>query len=194
MSENLLSRIILVKHARPDLISGKPANSWLLSDEGRKSCAPLAERLREYAPDIIITSSEPKANETGLLVSEALGIPFQTAAGLHEHERSTTPLMNDTSAWEALVKEFFERPDELVFGDETASQAQERFTSALTAVLDARPDQTIVVVCHGTVISLYAGQVAGIDPFPLWQRLGLPSYVVFSRPDMEITEVVETIS
>jgi broad specificity phosphatase PhoE len=166
----------------------------LLSDEGRKSCSALAARLREHQPDIIITSSEPKANETGLLVSEALGIPFETAPGLHEHERGTMPIIGDTAAWEALVEEFFERPDDLVFGDETATQARERFSEAMSVVLDNRPDETLVIVCHGTVISLYAAQVAGIDPFPLWQRLGLPSYVVLSRPDLEVLEVIEKIS
>ncbi|CAN5736732.1 histidine phosphatase family protein [soil metagenome] len=189
-----MRKLILVKHAKPVLVSGKPANSWLLSEEGRKSCPALAERLREHQPDIIITSSEPKANETGLLVSEALGIPFETAPGLHEHERSTTPLINDPAAWEALVKEFFERPDELVFGDETASQARVRFSDAIDTILNQYPEETLVIACHGTVISLYAGQVAGVDPFPLWQRLHLPSYVVFSRPDMEILEIVEKIS
>lgn len=189
-----MSKLILVKHAKPVLVSGKPPNSWLLSDEGRKSCAPLAERLREHQPDIIITSSEPKANETGLLVSEVLGIPFETAPGLHEHERSTTPLIDDPAAWEALVNDFFERPDELVFGDETANQSRARFSTAMDAVLDQRPESTLVIVCHGTVISLYAAQVAGIDPFPLWQRLDLPSYIVLSRPELELLEVVEKIS
>lgn len=189
-----MSKLILVKHARPVLVSGKPPNSWLLSAEGRKSCAALAERLREHQPDIIITSSEPKANETGLLVSEALGIPFETAPGLHEHERSATPIIGDTAEWEALVEDFFARPDELVFGDETATQARERFSNAMSVVLDQHPDETLAIVCHGTVISLYTAQVAEIDPFPLWQRLGLPSYVVLSRPDLEILEVVEKIS
>ena len=189
-----MSKLILVKHAMPVLVSGKPANSWLLSDEGRKSCAALAERLREHQPDIIVTSSEPKANETGLLVAEKLGIPFETAPGLHEHERSTTPLADNPAGWEALVGEFFARPDELVFGDETATQARKRFSDAMDTVLEQHPDETLVVVCHGTVISLYAAQVAGIDPFPLWQRLGLPSYVVLARPDLEILEVVEKIS
>ena len=191
-----MAKLILVKHAKPELVAGKPANSWLLSDEGRKSCAALAECLRHYEPDIIITSSEPKANETGLLVSEALKIPFETAPGLHEHERErkTALLLDDPARWDALVGEFFARPDELVFGDETAIQARDRFSSALGAVLDQRPDETLVVVSHGTVISLYAGQVAGVDPFPLWQRLGLPSYVAFSRPELELIEFVETIS
>lgn len=189
-----MTKLILVKHAKPVLVSGKPPNSWLLSGEGRKSCATLAERLRQHQLNRIITSSEPKANETGLLVSEVLGIPFETAPGLHEHERSATPIISDAAAWEALVKEFFERPDELVFGDETANQTRQRFSGAMAAVLDRRPDETLAVVCHGTVISLYAGQVAGIDPFPLWQRLGLPSYVVFSRPELGLLEVVEKVS
>ena len=178
----------------PEIVPGKPPSGWLLSADGRKSCAALAERLREHQPQIIITSSEPKANETGLLLSEALGIPFETAPGLHEHQRDTASFLNDRDKWNDLVADFFRRPDELVFGEETATQARKRFSAAMDAVLDQHPDETIVIVCHGTVISLYTAQVAGIDPFPLWQRLHLPSHVVFSRPELGLLEVVEKIS
>lgn len=189
-----MTKLILVKHAMPEIVPGKPPSGWLLSADGRKSYAALAERLREHQPEIIITSNEPKANETGLLAAEALGIPFETAAGLHEHERDMAPFLNDRDKWNDLVADFFGRPGELIFGEETAIQARERFSHAVDSVLDQHPDKTIVIVSHGTVISLYAAQVAGIDPFPLWQRLHLPSYIVLSRPDLEILEVVEKIS
>src|SRR5690606_19252867 len=47
--------LILVKHALPEIVPGKPPTSWLLSREGRASCTPLAERLSAYQPNIIVT-------------------------------------------------------------------------------------------------------------------------------------------
>src|SRR5690606_33322395 len=73
------ARLILVTNSLPEVVEGKRPSSWLLSSKGRKRCAPLAERLRDYDPEIIITSTEPRANETGLLVAEALGVSFETA-------------------------------------------------------------------------------------------------------------------
>lgn len=187
-------RLILVTNSQPEIVEGKRASSWLLSSQGRKRCAPLAELLHDYEPEVIITSTEPRANETGLLIAEALGVPFETAEGLHEHRRDTTPAVDDPDTWQTIVEDFFARPDELVLGEETATAARGRFVPALNAVLDRYADRTIVVVCHSTVISLYAADVAGIDPFSLWQRLGLPSFVVMSLPDREILDVVEDVS
>lgn len=188
------ARLILIKHAMPEIVPGRPPSTWLLSEEGKASCRPLAERLRGYNPDIIVTSTEPKANETGLRVSSALGISFESAPDLHETLRETVAYHDVADEWHSRVAEFFNRPDELVLGEETANQATERFVAAVDAVLERHPERTVAIVCHGTVISLYAAHVAGIDPFPLWQSLRLPSFIALSGPDREIIEVVEKIT
>lgn len=188
------ARLILIKHARPEVVPGKPPSSWLLSEDGKKSCRPLAERLREYGPEVVVTSTEPKANETGLRVSSVLGLPFESAPDLHEARRDTVPYHADADQWHASVEHFFETPDELVLGEETAAQATARFTGAVNTVLGRNPERTVAIVSHGTVISLYAASVAGVDPFPLWQRLALPSFVVMSSGNREIVEIVDRIS
>lgn len=188
-----LPSLILIKHAMPEIVPGKPASTWLLSDEGKQSCRPLAERLQTYNPQVIVTSTEPKANETGLRVASALRIPFESAPDLHEARRDTTPYVDTADEWHASIRRFFNEPDELVLGEETANAATHRFASAVDAVLERHPERTVAIVCHGTVISLYAAHIAGIDPFPLWERLGLPSFVVFSGEEREMIEVVERV-
>lgn len=187
------SLLILIKHAMPEIVPGKPPSSWLLSEAGKKSCRALGERLRGFEPEAIVTSTEPKANETGLRVSSVLGVPFESAPDLHETLRETVAFQDDPDEWHANVQRFFDHPDELVLGEETAAHAAERFTAAVQAVLTRYADGTVAIVCHGTVISLYAARVAGIEPYPLWRRLGLPSFVALSRPEMEIVEVVDGV-
>jgi broad specificity phosphatase PhoE len=188
------TRLILIKHARPEVVPGKPPSSWLLSEEGKESCRPLAERVRSYGPEVIITSTEPKANETGLRMSSVLGLPFESAPDLHEARRDTVPYHESIDEWFAKVAAFFSNPNELVLGEETAEQATERFSAAVESLLTRHPGRTIATVCHGTVMSLYAASVAGIDPFPLWQRLGLPSFIVMSPDSREVVKVVDRIS
>ncbi len=76
-----------------------------------------------------------------------------------------------------------------MLGHETAAQAGDRFTRAIDAVLAAYPDDTVAVVAHGAVLSLYLAQVVGIDPYPFWQRLGLPAFVVLARPTLAVLTV-----
>lgn len=47
----------------------------------------------------------------------------------------------------------------------------------------------LVVVAHGTVISLFAGKYVGIDEFEPWRRLECPSLVVMTISDLEMREV-----
>ncbi len=87
----------------------------------------------------------------------------------------------------------FARPDDLVYGEETADQARERFRTAVRSVLEDHQEANIDIVVHGTVISLFVAAAAGIDALGLWERIGMPSYIVLSRPGLELLEIVESI-
>lgn len=186
--------LILVKHAMPEVVEGKPPSSWLLSEAGKLACRPLAERLQSYGPEVVVTSTEPKANETGLRVSSVLGLPFESAPDLHETLRESVPFSATVEAFHARLQEFFSHPDELVFGEETANQATARFVAAVGDVLERHAGRTVAVVCHGTVISLFVSQLTGQDPFELWRQLGLPSFIVVPPGDPAGIEVIPQIS
>jgi broad specificity phosphatase PhoE len=188
-----MNYLILVRHSVSQPDRDQPADQWGLSDDGRQRCLPLAERLAVYRPSTIITSVEPKAEQTGRLIGQQLNLPVQTAANLHEHERRNVVWFDSKADFEAQVARFFAEPGELVFGEETAEQAYARFNQAINEVVSQRPNQTIVVVTHGTVLSLFVGRTAGLDPYPFWQQLGMPAYVVLTLPDYKVVEVVNEL-
>jgi len=163
-----------------------------LSEAGRRRCGPLADRLEGYAPDVIVTSDEPKAVQTGRIVASELGKPLKTAQGLHEHDRSNVAF-ESTEWFEAAVARFFAEPGRLVFGNETADQAYSRFSEAVARVLEEHPEQNVAIVAHGTVMSLFVARTAGLEPFPFWKRLGLPAFVVLSRPEFNLVELVQRV-
>jgi broad specificity phosphatase PhoE len=178
-----MAYVLLVRHSLPEIAADRPARQWRLNAEGRQRCRPLAEKLAAYGPAQVITSQEPKAQETGRLLAEGLGLAWETAAGLHEHERDGVPFL-EQAEWERQVADFFARPNELVLGSETAIQAGERFAAALQRVLDRFPGQTVVIVSHGTVMSLLAADRTGIDPLPFWRSLAMPDLVILQRPEL----------
>lgn len=55
------------------------------------------------------------------------------------------------------------------------------------------PVGNIIIVAHGTVITLFVSRRAGLEPFPFWKRLALPSFVVLSLPDQAVESVVDDI-
>ncbi|MCZ7567025.1 MAG: phosphoglycerate mutase family protein [Ardenticatenaceae bacterium] len=187
-----MGNLILVKHSLPDIMSTVPAHQWHLSEVGRFRCQMLAEMIAEYSPDVIVSSSEPKAVETAQIVANHLNHASQIIDGLHEHDRSNVEWQSEEQ-FEVQVAEFFRQPQALVMGKETATQAYERFAQAVAFVIEVYPHSNIVVVAHGTVITLLIARAVGLEPFGFWKRLGLPSFVVLSLPKMKWVAAVENI-
>lgn len=177
--------LILVKHSLPEIMANLPAREWTLSAQGKTWAGLLAERLQMYHPEIIISSVETKAQQTAEIIAGALGQPLKIVEGLHEHDRREEPFLS-RQAFEANVQEFFAQPDIFVFGSETADQAYCRFENAVNSVLEQDHDKTIVIVAHGTVISLFVSRLTGIHAFSLWKELGLPGYVVVDLPSKSL--------
>jgi broad specificity phosphatase PhoE len=168
--------LILVKHSLPQIVENLPAREWELSDDGRIRAQKLAERLSPFQPEYIISSVETKARETAEIIAGRHNLELHIADGLHEHDRSKTPHLSKDE-FQATMHEFFENPDTLVFGSETADEAYARFYQAVRSVLDCHPNETVVIVAHGTVISLFVSSLTGISGWSLWSELGLPSFV-----------------
>lgn len=92
--------------------------------------------------------------------------------------REATPPYLYRDEFQAAMREFFKKPDRLVFGSETADQAYARFYQAVHSVLNDYASKTIIIVAHGTVISLFVSRLTGISDLFFWKELGLPSCVV----------------
>ncbi len=189
---NADKKLLLIKHSMPELNPTVPASEWHLGGRGRALSELLANKLAAYSLDVVVSSTEPKAIETAQIVAHRLGKPFEMAEGLHEHDRRNVSFM-PLEQLEAKVAEFFAKPGELILGNETADEAHARFANAIARVLEKHMQKNIAVVAHGTVISLFVARAANVEPFQLWKRLGLPSYVVLSLPDMTPEKTVDDV-
>lgn len=184
----MVAQLLLVKHALPDIRPDIPSKRWLLGEEGRKQSLFLAERLRPYTPGIVITSDEPKAAETGEIVAKALSLPCHTVPNLHENDRTGVPYFDNPADLEAVANAFFGKPNERVFGGESADETRERFVIAVQGALEPHPTQTVVLVAHGTVNTLLVAAHNPVVPFDLWKVWPLGGFAVLSRPDFKLLE------
>lgn len=188
-----MAKLILVKHARPKVEERLPSSAWALSEEGRAACGPLAERMRGLRVEVVVSSEEPKAAETGRIVAAALGVPFEVRAGLEEHDRSNVPHM-ESREFISHMAHFFQKRGERVLGRESAAEALARVQAAIDGVVAERAGKTVAVVTHGTVLSLFLGKHnRGVDAFQNWRRMQLPSYAVVGVPGFGVVEVVERL-
>jgi 2,3-bisphosphoglycerate-dependent phosphoglycerate mutase len=184
-----VARLILVRHSQVATDPAVPPKQWRLSQQGWELCLPLAEALRPYTPEILLSSDEPKAIDTANLIAERLGLTVQIAAGLDEHRR---PYVAEDFL--DLMQHYFEAPGERVFGEESAAEATDRFATAVDAAVRAHAASTLAVVTHGTVLALYAAPLFGLDPYLLWTRMSLPSFVVLDLGAGGAVAIVESVA
>ena len=176
--------LVLVRHSLPNIRADVPAAFWNLSTEGIARARTFATRVECGSADRIFTSADPKAVQTADALAGMWKLPVEEVAGLHEHERPE-PRMMSGEQFEATIRDLFARPSRLVFGAETADAARLRFTAAVMRLVD-RTDRDVIVVSHGTVISLFAAAHAGVDAFEFWKQLDMPCAVRFGLPELRL--------
>ncbi len=184
--------LVLVKHARPEVDPTRPAAEWTLGVDGFEGSRRLAERLRPVGLDLVVSSVEPKAAETGRIVADGLGLTWQTGHDLHEHVRQTARYLSQ-AMFEASIRRFFDSPSAVVFGEESADAAFNRFSTAVDVLVKAHAGRRLAVVAHGTVIALLLSRRYGVDAFATWKALDLPSYVVVDRRSKTVVDVVVSV-
>jgi broad specificity phosphatase PhoE len=118
--------LILVKHSVPEIQEDLPANMWKLSEEGRLRARRLAAQLESFAPEIVVSSNEPKAKETAEIVANQLQLSMQIVPGLQEHDRSNVPyLLHD--AFQLLFMTSFKSPLSLCLGGKQRMKPMDGF-------------------------------------------------------------------
>ena len=176
----------LIRHSYPEKDTTMPANQWRLSHQGRKAAKNLAGQLKDFGLTMMISSIEAKAIETSQIVANELGIPFSIANGFHEQDRSNIGFLASKDQFESKIKKLMEKPDECVFGLESANQAYNRFHHALGGLINDFEGEKIALVTHGTVMSLFIAKTNNLDPFEFWKSLDMPTLVKISLPDYQI--------
>jgi broad specificity phosphatase PhoE len=180
--------LILVRHSTPDIKRDVPAAEWHLSSEGERRARTFADRVSFTDATTVFSSCEPKALETAQAIAAKLNLVVEAVPGLHEHERPVAQMLS-REAFDQNIRDLFARPGERVFGAETANQARRRFTAALMRLV-TRTGGDVLVVSHGTVITLFVAEATGVEPFAFWKRQEMPFAVSLSLPELRLERTI----
>ena len=182
------SRLVLVRHGKPEIEEGTPSTQWPLSQPGREAASSLATQLSDFKFQSITSSPELKAISTAEAIAQKLGLNVEIDDDLSEHKRHSTSFL-PLEDFNAQIARLFESPwSELVFGDETANAALERFTRALDRQYVSSGSGDVLMVTHGTIMSIYVASRLSIDPLPFWRSLTTPTAIVISGNEMVFLE------
>ena len=180
-----MSFLILVRHALPNIDPDVPSADWTLSVPGREAAAKLAKALTCYSPKVVLSGPEPKVIGTAEIIAEHFGVRARMVPALAEHARRSAGYVSQAD-FEAAVGLLFARPAQVVYGEESADIAYERFASAMDRELAVQDNDSVLAVTGGTVISLFISRRGGISPFPLWRSLRMPTALVVNCENWKI--------
>jgi len=172
-----MTRVVLIRHAMPQMEQGVPAAGWKLSPEGTDAATALAAQLTRFRFAEIASSAEPKAVGTAAAIAQVLKLPVGIDGDFAETQRRTVGWLSREDI-DAGIRRLFENPSEVVYGEESADAAYARFAAAIER-LSAKGADDIAVVTHGTILSVYVSRVARLpNVFAFWKSLKLPDAVL----------------
>ena len=166
-----MNTYIFLRHAETEKDPSRPAVEWDLTQDA-------LEKLQSHIKDcvfkkvgVVITSTENKAIATAKPICELLNLPSKEIANFDEVKRGTSYL----SAEEFLAQKEKQltRLDEVFDDAESARAALERFKQGIEILDRKYENQTILIVTHGTVLSLYFAEILGKldEVFARWNAL-----------------------
>src|SRR6516165_7100654 len=161
MKSQRMSTVYFITH--PDVVidPATPVTQWPLSQRGRMRMVKMLENHWLSRVGAIYCSTEQKAIDGATIISEVLGIPYATIPELGENDRSATGYLSEPE-FDAVVDQFFRRPEESVRGWESAIDAQRRIIAATKTILSAKPvDGDIGIVGHGGTGTLLLCHLSG---------------------------------
>jgi len=179
-------RLVLVRHAQARLDPELPPRSWELTAEGREAAEALA-RLGLFAGvEAVVTSPEPKARDTAEPIARAAGVELSVERDLREAERGASPV-DDRVGFVARVDTWL--AGAAVPGWEARDAAAPRIVACIERLL-AESSGDLVLVSHGTVLSLYLAWLRGQERVDLleWETIPLPALAVVDPVARTIVE------
>lgn len=177
--------LYLIRHPHTQVDLSTPVAAWRLSDAGRAQTGALAAaRFWEHVA-AVYPSTEPKAIRPAEAAARP-GTPVIPLADLAEVDRTayTAP---DMDAYTAAVAAFLAGPDTSIHGWETAAHALARFRRGMADALSRHAEtDTLAVITHGLVLTLYTAHLRGEPPsFAWWQVLDFAAVCAVDRATMQ---------
>lgn len=148
-----------------------PAVEWTLTEETEQALEKIASEDWVQNINHIYASTEHKAQKSAAPFSEKLNLEVKIQDGLEEVHRGSAYLTDEE--FKALKREKLEQRDSNKDEGESSNEALQRFISAIEAINEGHKDSNLLIVSHGTVLSLYFSHLKDDfeQIFDYWQNM-----------------------
>lgn len=169
--------LIFLRHASTKKDATLPIEHWVVKEESMPDIVRLADSGVFDNVDQIYASTERKAVQTAEPFAKRLNKSVTQVAELGEIKRPGSEKLS-TEEYKKIKLQIFENMDFTTEGWETANQALERFSQAIGKIDSQNENKEILIVSHGTVMTLYFAKLQGQlgNIFARWKDLEFGSW------------------
>lgn len=162
------------EYGHPSVLSDE--GGWL-SEKGRVQVGELAASLRERRVARVFTSTLERAQESGRLAAEVLGVDAVTVEGLEEFSvGALAGRPHDDPELASVFKAWMHGdPGRFIPGGESGAEVVGRYREALQSIADQHRGETVLVFSHGGVMSFVLPRLEAAVREDLVARAFLPN-------------------
>jgi 2,3-bisphosphoglycerate-dependent phosphoglycerate mutase len=168
-----MASLYLIRHAHAQMV-GSAAEHWPLSEKGRREAGTLARQDFWREVDTIFSSPEPKALQTARPAARRWDIPLKVTDCLQELRRPRL-----IPNYEKVIARLFTEPETSIANLESAGQVAERAAHCIEALVTTHPEQTLAVVSHGLILTIFLARLEGRWPtVDEWHAIPSPGVAI----------------
>lgn len=164
--------LYLIRHPLTHVDPTRPSAEWDLSEQGHQQADALLEAPFWKGVAALFSSEQMKALGPARMIGERYGIPVTPVRGIAEVRRDKQVYRTNTSH-QLILQEFFKFPDKEIEGWESADSALKRFTQSAQEIVKKHPNESIALLSHGTILTLYTANLDQQPPtLARWIKIG----------------------
>jgi broad specificity phosphatase PhoE len=150
--------LYLIRHPRTHVDPTRPPHEWQLSEQGRAQVKALAAASFWQQVTGLYSSDQPKAMGAAGTIGAQHQIPVGSLAGLAEVSRGHE-VYHSAGDYDKILGQFFAFPDHAIAGWERGTDALRRFANSVNYIINQHPNQSIALLSHGTILTLYTAML-----------------------------------
>jgi 2,3-bisphosphoglycerate-dependent phosphoglycerate mutase len=158
-----MSYLYLIRHPRTHVDPNRQSHEWVLSDSGRIELNTLAHAPFWNQVAAVYSSPQTKAIEPARVIGDKHNISVATLPGLAEVWRGTDPYLG-TEEFNAALSAYFSESELAIAGWERPTDATQRFKEAVQEIVTEHPADSVALLSHGTILTLYTAMLDSEAP------------------------------
>jgi probable phosphoglycerate mutase len=170
-----MTTLWLIRHGEAHVNNPNPDGTYSLIDRrglterGVEQATLLRDRLvrDDVRPDVVITSSFPRAQQTASIVCAGLGVTAQVSDELQEwrpgDDAEVIPMGEALGSWNRILAGR-DHDVRITPGSESHNEFLARADRALTQITDDHAERTILAFTHGGIIGRSFVTFLGLPP------------------------------